>query len=312
MGLDLRKLQEKFSRKSGERADRLNLEDGENEIRILPPSMEYFEKDIDYVSYDFLLHYNVGVEGDKRAETCPKTFGRQHRCPICEATWKLYRTNTVEDKELAKDIRAKKKHLFNAISLKNPEKGVQILEVGEMIYKGLALYLTNPKYEDLLDLDSGRNITITKVGKKESSSGYEEYTVVPDPTPTSIRKQLPKDYKDAISLLVKAVPQSKSYDDLKAILEGDSVDDDTSSALPRPAVERVAENESEMESREETGTVDRKLKLPPVPKLPDVPEHPQTSAPELECFGTEYGPKKKDCLVCVERVECRKKFLDGM
>lgn len=298
MGLDATKLKEKFDKKAG-RADRLELKDGENEIRILPPSLEYFAETVDYIGYDYLMHYNLGVEGNRQAEVCPKTLGRQHKCPVCDAVSKLYKLGTPEDKTLGGQLRAKKRHLFNVLDMNNLDKGIQILETGPKIYESLVVFVTNPKWGDLLDVDKGKNITITKTGQKESSTGYVEYSVAPDPTSTSIREKLPKNYKEAISALAKAVPVAKSYDELKAILEGEDGPVDTGKVKSSAA---VSENTEETIA---TAPVHAEAKV-----TAPIVEEKKELGKEPECFGKDYGPRRPECLACSVKVTCREKFLE--
>jgi len=282
MGININKLKEKFDRKSAQRTDRYNMKDGDNYIRILPPSIEYFSDDLDYISFEFLMHFNMGTEGDKKAEVCPKTAGKNHKCPICEAVYKLYKTNTVEDKTLASGLRAKVRHIFNIIDLDDIDKGIQVLETGPKIYEKILVFATNPKYGDLLDIDKGRNITITKTSAKETSSGYTEYDVIPDPDITAIREKLTKNFKETITLLSKQIPIPKSYDELKAILEGEEY------------------------TPEEKTAVEKKEK--PVTK--SEPEEKPKSEEKPTCFGVDYGPKRDACAKCELKADCRKAFLE--
>jgi len=287
MGINIEKLKEKFDRKSAQRTDRFNMKDGDNYIRILPPSIEYFSDDLDYISYEFLTHFNLGTEGDFKAEICPKTVGKSHKCPICEAVYKLYKTNTAEDKTLASSLRAKVRHIFNVIDLDDVDKGVQVLETGPKIYEKILVFATNPKYGDLLDLDKGRNITITRTPGKETSSGYTEYDVIPDPDVTSIREKLTKNFKETIVLLSKQVPVPKSYDELKAVLEGEEY---------TPKEGTVEKIEREVKGEEPTPELEVKV----VSKVGEKPE----------CFGVDYGPKRDACLKCEFKADCRKAFLE--
>ena len=296
MSLDMTKLKEKFDKKSGERTDRLNLKEKENYLRLLPPSVEYFGENIDYIAYEYLIHFNVGVEGSITAEVCPKSLGKHHRCPICEAVFKLYKTNTIEDKELANKLRAKIRYLFNVIDLSALERGIQVLEVGPKIYEHIVTFLTNPKWGDLLDLDKGRNFTITKIPSNETSSGYVEYNVTPDPDVTSVREKLPKNYKETISVLKKQVPIPKSYDDLKTILEGN----DTESSKVAVVEEKDTKSEK---ITEEKDTKSEKI-------TEEKEQIKENSTKKLDCFGEDFGPRNDKCLKCNTRDECRKKFLE--
>ena len=294
MGLNTEKLKERFEKKQG-RGDRFELKDNENNIRILPPSLEYLTESVDYIAFEYLIHYNLGVEGDKKAEVCPKTYGKPHKCPICEAVAKLYKLNTAEDKALAGQLRAKRRFLFNVIDMNEKDKGIQILEMGPKNYEALVVFITNPKWGDLLDLDKGRDITINKTNAKESSTGWAEYSVAPDPNITSIREVLPKNFKEGIGLLKKAIPVAKSYEELKAVLEGEEV-------VAEPVKEKPAPEKGYVEKEEVTEVEEAPVKAKVEKKEPD--------GKQPTCFGEQYGPRRPECLACTFKTECRSKFLD--
>ena len=294
MGLDMGKLKERFEKKAG-RGDRFELKDGENNIRILPPSLQYLTESVDYIAHEYLMHYNLGVEGNKTAEVCPRTLGKTHRCPICEAVAKLYRLNTAEDKALAGQLRGKKRYLFNVIDMNDKEKGIQILEVGPKIYEDLVVFITNPKWGDLLDLDKGRDVTIHKTNAKESATGYAAYSVSPDPNITSVREALPKTFKEGIGLLQKAVPAPKTYEELKSVLEGE---------------EAVSSKEEPIE-KEEVEVAEEPVIVAPVKVKEEAPVKVKVDdGKQPTCFGEQYGPRRPECLVCTFKSDCRAKFLD--
>jgi len=297
MGLNMQKLKENFDKKS-ERGDRFNIQNGENYVRILPPSIQYLTEEVDYICYNYLMHYRLGVEGDKQAAACPKTAGKHQRCPICEAVARLYKNDTVEDKALAGDIRAKKRHIFNVIDLNNPEKGIQIMETGPKLYEDLIVYVTNPKWGDLLDLDTGKNVVITKTDGKESATGYTEYRITPDPTSSSVRKVLPENFKEQIGLLQKAVPTPLTYDELKVILEGGVLE----------TAKKPVEAESEEKEPEEPAVQKSAPAVKTTEKVQEVKEPSQGGQPS--CFAKDYGPRREECLKCGVKAACREKFLE--
>jgi hypothetical protein len=289
MGVDVKKLKEKFDRKNAERADRLKLQDGENYLRLLPPSLEYLAEQVDYISVDFPMHYKLGIEGNLTQEICPKVQGKQHRCPVCEAVFKLYATKDPTDKELAGRIRAKMRHTYNVIDLNNVEKGVQILETGPQLYAEVIEFVANPKYCDILDLDKGRNVTITKVPEKESSTGYVQYKFIPDPDITSIKESLPKNWKESIAKLKSAVPVPKTYEELKKILEGEEI---------------VASSESENDADPVEEVV-----APVVAPATKKAEVKPATTEKPQCFGNDFGPKKEECIGCSVKITCREEYL---
>jgi gp32 DNA binding protein like len=311
MALDIEKLKQSFEKKSGRGG--MELKDGDNNIRILPPSTKYLAETVDYISFDYWIHYKLGPEG-KTNEVCPKTVSREARCPICEAVAKLYRLNTPEDKELAGRLRNKMRHMFNVIDLNDKEKGVQILEVGINVYKDLVSFITHPKWGDLLDIDKGRDVTITKTNRKETKSGYEEYSVAPDPTVSSAREYLPKNFKEAINQLQKAVPVAKPYKELQAILEGGDSNVDVGAVKATSAVEdentESEENNDQPSAEADPETVD-KPQLKTALKKEEPKEKEEVKGKNPGCFGEDYGPRRTECVSCKVKVDCRDKFLES-
>lgn len=295
MGVDAKRIKEKWDRK-GKRADRMELQDGENYIRLLPPSLEYLKENVDYIGYDYPMHYRLGIEGNQTSEPCPKVHGKQHRCPVCEVVFKLYNTKDPDDKAVASRIRGKTRYIFNAIDLNNLDKGVQILETGSKIYDALLKFITNPKYCDILDLDKGRNLTITRTPEKESSSGFVSYDVIPDPDVTSIKDKLPTNWKEQISKLKTAPPPTKSYDELKKILEGED-----------PGVAPETEEAEETTTEEVEEAAPAPAAAAPAAKKPAPKPAPATEQPE--CFGKDFGPKKEECVACDFKASCRDEYL---
>lgn len=296
MPIDYGKLKEKFDKKNQGRGDRLSLKDGENYIRLLPPSIEYMTESVDYICFEYLQHANIGVEGNKTMEVCPKTFGKQNKCPICEAAYRLYKENSVESRTLGNSIRAKKKYLFNALDLNDLDKGVQILEVGPKIYEYFVVYITNPKWGDLLDLDKGHNIVINRTPKEKTTSGYVEYSVAPDPEIFVVRNKLPKNFKEAISNLKNQVPKAKSYEELKSLLEGEE-----GGKLDEEASIKEQEHEEE-QIRLEPKVVEKEDDTQIKVKEEKSNKHP-------ECFGQDYGPRRDVCMKCVVKENCRDEYL---
>ena len=69
--------------------------------------------------------------------TCPREFG--DRCSVCEERFKLYKTKTEDDRQLAYNIRPHEKHLVNVYVVSDPtnpdnEGSVKILRFGKRIY----------------------------------------------------------------------------------------------------------------------------------------------------------------------------------
>jgi hypothetical protein len=308
MGIDIAKLKEKFDRKGSEKPERLELKDGVNYIRILPPSLETLTGSVNYMSRDYLMHFGLGPE-HKKAAVCARSFNtetKKFKCPICEAAWALKdKSKDPGDIEVYNRIKAKIKHLFNAIDLNNKEKGIQVLEVGAQVYKDLMLYITNPNYQNILDVETGNNITLTKSGAKLLT----QYGLVPDPQKTSILSFLPANWKDVIDTLKSKIPTQKGYDELKAIMYGEDEDEDMG---PTQASDAPVQDTPKMHIQEtifEAPSAPAPVPMTPPPAVSAVPVSapvaPTPAVAKPECFGTEaYAPKRKEGVACPVRRDC--------
>jgi hypothetical protein len=313
MGVDMGKLKERFEKKQATRADRMKVEDGDSYIRILPPTIEYFSDEVDYISIEYMMHFQLGFEGKSTAEVCPRSWNPKAKCPICESVWQLYKTGDATDKALASKIRAKTRHLFNVIDLNNKDKGIQILETGSKIYERLVRFLTSGKYGDILDLDKGRNITLTKVPAKESNTGYVDYDLIPEPEVTSVREFLPENYKEGIGLLLKQKPVAKSYDELQAVLEGRELESESEPEVEEKVEKDDVDSEPEVVEKPEAKVETAKAtppKVEPKSKTEPIVSTPKSEGGKPKCFGVDYGPKRDQCVACDVKGECRTVFLE--
>ena len=82
------------------------------------------------LDYTFLAHVHQNVGPENKRVVCPKkTFGSEHKCPICEEVSRLYE---IGDKTSAKALQPKRRVLYNVIvrdGAAEEAKGVQIYEV---------------------------------------------------------------------------------------------------------------------------------------------------------------------------------------
>ena len=300
MGINIGKLKEHFDKKGSDKPDRLDLKDGDNYIRILPPSVEALTGDISYMSRDYLMHFGLGPE-KRKAAVCARSFNtetKKFKCPICEAAWILKdKAKDPSDIEMYGKIKAKIRHLFNVIDLNNKEKGIQVYECGPQVYKMIMLYMTNPNYQNILDIEHGNNLTLTKHEKGKTNSGFVEYALVPDPQKTSIVTSLPANWKDVVDALKAKVPPQKGYDELKAIMYGEDEDEEMG---PTPAAAAPVQDVPKIQVNEQI------FEAPAAPvqvAAPAAPAAPAAAKPA--CFGTEtYAPKRPECVACPVRREC--------
>jgi hypothetical protein len=79
----------------------------------------------------FYVHRGVGP--NQEMVICPR-MTRKARCPICEHRMKLIQEANEENEELIRDLSPKQRQLFNVIDTKEPDKGVQILDISYHLF----------------------------------------------------------------------------------------------------------------------------------------------------------------------------------
>jgi len=284
MALNLDKLREKYNKKSSTNMilEKWSPKEGENKIRILPHMSAYFTGEVDEFVYSYLIHYNVGSEG--KTCICPKTQNPGAKCPICEASSALYKSGNDNDKELASDLYHKKRFLCNVVDMSDPSKGVQIFEFGKKVYDKLMRFVTSGLFGDILDPEKGRDVVLIKT-VPDGKANLTDYDLIISPSVTNIVSMLPPTYRQDIDNLGKSIPQAKSYEELKAILEGDEI------PVQQTNVEEVA-------------TVSAPTSAP----------KSSASKVELEgkrqgCFGVDYSSKSAKCRACADFDSCKIAFI---
>jgi len=209
-----------------------------NRIRVLPnwngdPQGDFYR--------ETGRHNKLGTERDKSA-VCLLREGFE-KCPVCEMVKELYKTKEKDDADLAKTIRAQTRVYYNIVDLENHEKGVQVWGSGVDALEQILAFCANPMYGDISDPEQGRNISIFMTEGKNTKSGYNEYTVQPDPERTPLAD--PEWILAMIDLdaLVKPI----SYEELEALLMGRPV----TSTPVSGATEVKAEPQGKVEKADE-------------------------------------------------------------
>ncbi len=187
------------------------LKIGKNRIRILPPTAKY--PDYEFKTY---RHYGIGEDG-KQSVLCPKrTFPEmKFKCPICEMSSELFGN---KDKESARKLFAAERNFANVINLDEEEtpKNVYVMGYGYRMSNTFIKKIADIDYGDITDLETGQNITIEKELNKGSQP---EYTI-------DCKKQCacPEFDESQVTQLNKLYTTVLTYNALKAVLQGDSVD----------------------------------------------------------------------------------------
>lgn len=148
--------------------------DGENTIRICPPTWDFSVHGNEHYGYDIWVHFNVGPEGG--TVLCLSRMKHQ-ACPICEAQAK-YETIGRED---AKDFKPKRRVGIWLIDRKaeKPEDNPAIWTMGWTVDRDISLVCKDRETGQLYMIDhptSGYDVYFNKTGKGDQTK-YTGYAI---------------------------------------------------------------------------------------------------------------------------------------
>jgi hypothetical protein len=284
---------------------------GKNKVRIMPPWTE--EGHNGYQWYrETWTHWNVGPEDEDRKTSvvCPiKTPpGEISACPLCAYVDQLRESGDPANMEEAKALKAKMRIYTNIIDLKDPtwseddieqlladgtpedkcpEAGdpkIQVFAFGSMIFKDLLDYYTDDV--DLVDLDEGYDVNITKEGKGVNT----KYRVRTAPKPS--KAPVPDDDPKVHNLDV--LQPLKTPEQIEAIMEG--VDPEEVKAMGAAAKEAAKElpAKEEKAKEEEEKPKEEKAKKKPAGKKPPGKKAKEEPFPPLDEDGYHDYDKVTD------------------
>lgn len=321
--------------------DIFQFRDGDNVVRILPPTSRYFTDDIDFIAVKFLCHYNIGPEGSPPI-ICPRTRDtkeKKHRCPICDAARRLRRNPAT--KELAGDLSARTRYIMNIVDMEHTDRGVQVAEVGPSVYDKIFEVAIDREYGDVLDLKVGRNFKITLTPANRSKTGYNSYSVLAGANPSSIKEVLPKGWKDKIDELegrVNAPPSEEELLRLTAEATGTSVDEIRGSATPprnartsrassgksaaseefvdpSEGKDSVVKEGSDGSPSDDVGKAETAQEAAGEDSFVDASDggSPADGAPDgaEPCWGSDFQPSAEKCKACAHNESCMERYIEG-
>lgn len=283
MGFNMDKLKSKLEGlnnntggNSGPSNQFVKIEDGKNRVRLLPAAPgrepeEFYE--------EVWVHYGVGKNSENKNGTmvvCPKTHDENAKCPVCELS-KQYNdlSKKKDDKyhKMAKDIYKKKRVYFNAIPRNidlddfelndegkwintndddKEESPIKVLGVGVSVFKEILKLVVDPEYgEDLVKVEKGLDITITKEGSGRYNT---EYSVAParkesdafpeDEAPEGLAENFEEHLNDLAEF-----SKAKSYDELADMLDGGTTDPDDQDDKDEEEEEKPKKNKKNKKSK---------------------------------------------------------------
>jgi len=183
-----------------------DIVEGDTMIRILPS--------LDAERHFFLKSGFHKILGEYY--NCPKEY-KNAKCPICEYVSKLYKSNTVEDLELAKELKKTKRFYYNVVVRGAEDKGVRVLTSGIKLFEKIIGACANPEIGDITDLKEGYDFRVNR-RKKDGYWNYDLSEAARKPTPVSADPAKAKDWMGTLFDLDKEVTLL-TYPELKSILD---------------------------------------------------------------------------------------------
>lgn len=180
---------------------------GDNVIRILPPSLEYFETDIAYFTYVFNNHFVRLGKDQFEVFRCLRDSEERVDCPACTFFFKYRKDENDNVAKMASRFNSSVRHIMNILVVEtesgDDSEGVQVYECGPGVYEDIKTIIQNGRYGDILDPEEGRNVIVnlTPRNAPNNNTNYNQYSVNPDGSPSDIRPLLPEDWKDKIDAL---------------------------------------------------------------------------------------------------------------
>ena len=193
MGIDLTKM--KAKREALENRDTGKTvfwrpEDGEQTIRILPPS------DGDPFK-EFWFHYNLGKNAGFLSPK--KNFGEDD--PLNDFIRQLFKDGSEESVKMAKNLSARQRFFSPVIVRGEEEKGPRLWGFGKMAYKELLNLVLNPEYGDITDVTEGTDLVINY--GKPAGAQFPQTTITPRRRPSVLSES-----EDEIRTWLDGIPDA--------------------------------------------------------------------------------------------------------
>jgi len=156
--------------------------DGDNRILILPPAAAFVDdlEGIEYLAYKYQAHY-FEIEGKSPMEVSRCLQDIEQRCPACAANRAYSKSTDPGLAELGKRVRAASQYVFNILDLNDPAKGAQRWAANYTCWKEIMAIAANPAWGIVYDPRNAVPFVISLTPKGKSKTGWNTYTVQPEP-----------------------------------------------------------------------------------------------------------------------------------
>ncbi len=171
--------------------------DSQTDVRLL----RYPYQDVEEPFIELYFHYDIGSPF-----LCPKKL-KNTRCPVCEASDKLYRKRTDEDYKASKKLRPVQRFVAVLVDRNDPSVTPKFWTFNAKIYSELLSKLVDRDYKTYLDPLKGFDLTVTsqKIKGKQYADTSIQFRPVKGPLADSEKK---------IKEVVESVPKVETVFDM--------------------------------------------------------------------------------------------------
>ena len=168
-----------------------------------------------------IIHHNV-IANEFARESLRQSKPDVIFCclPILELAEKLKSTGSKDDWKLGQILTPKQRNFAPIIIRGEEDDGVKFWGFGITVYTELMQYMVDPDYGDIVDIMSGRDITVSYKTKEQTGTNYPSTSIRIKPNQTSIAddaKLLEKILNEQIE--ITEVYKEPTYEDLEKELE---------------------------------------------------------------------------------------------
>lgn len=155
----------------------LQLEEGPNTLRILPP---FGNKDTCWVQCK--MSYNVGP---KNKVVVPLAqFGKP--CPLQDEIDRLYKAGDEASKKEADAMAPKNRVFIWVIDRAHEELGPQLWNANQPIFRDILAIMADPDYGDITDPEKGTDLNVTYTPKEKTSNKFPDWKILARRNPSPL------------------------------------------------------------------------------------------------------------------------------
>lgn len=217
--IDHKKLKE--TRAGSRRQGGWKPREGENKVRILPPHSRFIEKsdELENLAIQYKMHF-FRIEGRPTEVSRCLEEGKK-RCPAC-AAWRTHRKSDDPGlKELASQVSPADQYLFSILDHANFQAGIQKWVANWTCWDKIMEIAANPSWGNVVDPSDGVDFTVNMTPSSKSRSGYNAYSVTPEPKRTNVMGILTAipDWEVTLDQLEDQISEEKEVPEIVSLLE---------------------------------------------------------------------------------------------